>query len=286
MTGLNNWEYTNLNGRKNFHFVNFDELNLTLEEVCPKFGVINDFISSYKITMAEFISHVKKLGILERSLFDFSIFKGKDNILIEENGVYTQKALTDSRGHKYYEKTYHNVYLSTAQYIELDFNEIAQSIFKVHYPELYQNPFIIKEARFTDELKQRLSKITEETSIDDIAFTISDVKIKDIIELVKNPDYLDDMMDKSRISIYNSKYQDPHIFLDISDSKKTHKSIFFHLSDFCNKDWKSVEERDVFSMPLYDENGVQIKGRWFNGKQKDYPYFNHPLVEMVKKLYF
>ena len=34
-----------------------------------------------------------------------------------------------------------------------------------------------------------------------------------------------------------------------------------------------------------DENGEQIKGKWFSGKQSDSPYFNQPLVKEVEKIF-
>ena len=52
--------------------------------------------------------------------------------------------------------------------------------------------------------------------------------------------------------------------------------------DLLNKDWKSIMEKHVFSICLYDENGEIIHNKWYEGKQKDAPYFNNELVNRFK----
>ena len=64
--------------------------------------------------------------------------------------------------------------------------------------------------------------------------------------------------------------------------KKRDYSLYLKIEDFLNKDWDAVEKRHVFSILLYDENGEQIKGKWFKGEQKDAPYFNCDLVNELK----
>ena len=45
----------------------------------------------------------------------------------------------------------------------------------------------------------------------------------------------------------------------------------------------AIENRNIFSICLYDENDKLIKGKWFKGKQKDAPYFDNEKVRYLKK---
>ena len=65
------------------------------------------------------------------------------------------------------------------------------------------------------------------------------------------------------------------------DREKTW-SLYLTIDELNNKDWDAIENQHVFSIPLYDKNGNRIEKKWFVGKQKDAPYFNHPLVKALK----
>ena len=73
------------------------------------------------------------------------------------------------------------------------------------------------------------------------------------------------------------------IFITL-DKDKGGWALGLKFKDLVNKDWKAIEDRHVFSICLYDKKGEQIKGKWFEGKQKDAPYFNHPLVKELKRI--
>ena len=71
-------------------------------------------------------------------------------------------------------------------------------------------------------------------------------------------------------------------FLKVSKREHEH-SLYIPTKAFLEKDWEAIKNVKVSGVCLYDDNGELIKGKWFEGKQKDAPYFKYPLVEEFRK---
>ena len=107
--------------------------------------------------------------------------------------------------------------------------------------------------------------------MDDLVLFENNITIADLYKLCRNKEYKNSYYNKSLVKVY----ENGHIFIELPNKG----SLFLMYSDLVNKDIVSILKRHVFSIPYYNENGEQIKGKWFEGNQEDAPYFD---CEMVK----
>ena len=235
-------------------------------------------MDAFKCTADEIISIVDKLGITDKSLFEYQTYKTP--FLVSSNDVYTCKYECGVWGYRKEVKTFYDVYVSANTYASLALNDIARELMFTRFPYFMEPPFVEVEKRFKDNINN-LPKNTN-TKLSDIEHGIifdNDLTIKDLINLYLDEGYKDSSTTKSLISIYSDGNM---FFLKVGKREHEH-SLYIPTKAFLEKDWEAIENVKVSSVCLYDDNGELIKGKWFEGKQKDAPYFKYPLVEEFKK---
>ena len=235
------------------------------------------FMDAFKCTADEIISIVDKLGITDKSLFEYQTYPTP--FLAGNSVIYTCK-YEWVYGYRKEVKTFYDVYVSVNTYVSLALNDIARELMFTRFPYFNEVPFVEVEKRFKDNINS-LPKNTN-TKLSDIEHGIifdNNLTIKDLINLYLDDKYKDSTIVKSLLHIYSDGNM---FFLQVSKREHEH-SLQIPTKAFYEKDWEAIENVDVRGVCLYDDNGELIKGKWFEGKQKDAPYFKYPLVEEFKK---
>jgi len=252
----------------------------TRKQLIEGLSTFKTFMDAFKCTADEIISIVDKLGITDRSLFEYQIFPTP--FLDGEKAIYTSKYEVVCGSHKEI-KTFYDVYISDNTYVSLALNDVARELMFTRFPYFNEAPFVEVEKRFKDNINN-LPKNTN-TKLSDIEYGIisdNDLTIKDLINLYLDDGYKDSTIVKSLFHIYSNGNPLNMFFLQVSKREHEH-SLYIPTKAFFEKDWDAVENVKVSGVCLYDDNGELIKGKWFDGKQKDAPYFKYPLVEEFRK---
>ena len=265
------------NESSKYYFVDLDKHGLPRKELLNKF--FSEFMNTF-ITNADEVEEIIKLkGITDRHLFEYTTFD--TGYLVKEDAIYTVK-YEYVHGTRKETLTYFNVYVGKNSYADLALNTIAEAIVMRRFPTLFAAPFVTIERRFKESIHDMPKSINAKISdIDHMVLFDNDLRIKDILDIYRDFSCMDEMAYKPLVDVYASG--DMYLTLD---NKKASYSINFTFNDLFNGAWGSIEEHYMFSICYYDEDGNLIPKKWFNGKQKDAPYFNYPLVEEFKKAFF
>jgi hypothetical protein len=248
------------------------------KQLLSEMTTYKEFMERFNCSVDELCEIIDKYGIQDNNLFEYTTFNGNGCYPIAEKYIYTSKYVHKFGGWTE-EVTHYDIYICCNQFVDLNLNIVANELVKRRFPFLSLPPFTKIEKRFKDNIKE-LPKTTNAKvrDIDNNILFDNEITIGELIRL-----YSDDSFADSNIEtpLYNV-YANGSMYIEI-DENKSGWSIGTTFAELLNKDWKAIEERKVFSVCLYDENGKQIKGKWFKGKQKDAPYFNNPLVKELKK---
>ena len=220
-----------------------------------------------------------KVNNLIKDCFMYSLYGGEHSRMVAENGVYSEKRKW-SYGTYTIQKTYHNVYIKENTYIHLIFPKIIECIITTYYPK-----FAIYEdsPRFDTKIS-----IKPNTSIAEIERDYRDCKLTalDIVKLLDNPKYSVEKIKKLKYNIYS----DGNIIYYPITSLMIHGhkydiSLYIPREAIVNDDWSIVENQKMFGVikPNANELLGRDKNNWFEGLQKDSPYFNHKEVKTIKK---
>ena len=218
---------------------------------------------------------------LLKDCFMYSLWGGENARMVAEKGVYTEKREW-SYGTYTIQKHYHNVYIKENTYIHLIFPKIIEYIITTYY-----HKFAIYEEvpRFNKQIN-----IKPNTSIKEIEreYNDCDLTARDIVKLLNNPQYSLGKIEKLKYRIYS----DGNIIYYPITSLVIHGhkydiSLYIPREAIVNDDWSIVENQKMFSIikPNANELLGKDKNNWFEGLQKDSPYFNHKEVAKVKKLF-
>lgn len=243
----------------------------SLEYLLSNFDSYKEFMQRFGISVRKFMLICKKLSIPASDLFEYSAFGGY-GVLFKEKGIYTEKWVSSYYGGKMV-KTYHNIYIVPNQFRSLALDKIAEYVVLDKFPFLRAYTKYVK--RFNGEIS-RLDNITLNTNVsklDDVALFENGITIADLYKLCKDKEYKDSYYHKSLVKVY----ENGHIFIELPNKG----TLFLMYSDLVNKDVVSILNRNVFSIPYYDEKGNQIPKKWFEGKQEDAPYFDCDMVKDV-----
>ena len=249
----------------------------TRKQLIEGLSAFKTFMDAFKCTADEIISIVDKLGITDKSLFEYQTYQTP--FLVGNSVIYTVK-YDWVCGQRKEIKTFYDVYVSASTYVSLALNEIARELMFARFPYFNEAPFVEVEKRFKDNINN-LPKNTN-TKLSDIEHGIifdNDLTIKDLINLYLDDGYKNSTIVKSLFHIYSNGNM---FFLQVSKREHEH-SLQIPTKAFFEKDWDAIENVKVSGVCLYDDNGELIKGKWFEGKQKDAPYFKYPLVEEFRK---
>lgn len=175
--------------------------------------------------------------------------------------------------------TYYDVYIKESNYIGLKFNKIIKQIIEVYYPYAYVTK-ITKPYENID--------ITKEMSISDINDKYKQLTANDILIILSNDDYKNILENEIAYNIYSNGdciyYPLPSIKIH---GHKYDRSLYIPCDAIVKKDWSIVENYFVYSIikPSANEKLGMDKNNWFQGKQKDAPYFNCSEVREIQKLF-
>lgn len=258
---------------KNFNPYRF-ELgdDYSLEYLLSNFDSYKEFMQRFGISVRKFMLICKKLSIPASDLFEYSACGGGEySVLFKEKGIYTEKWVSSYYGGKCV-TTYYDIYIVPNQFRSLALDKIAEYVALDKFPFLRAYTKYVK--RFNDDVKELFSNIslkTEISKLDDLVLFENNITIADLYKLCKDKEYKDSYYNKSLVKVY----ENGHIFIELPNKG----SLSLMYSDLVNKDVVSILNRNVYSIPYYDEKGNQIPKKWFEGKQEDAPYFD---CEMVK----
>lgn len=220
------------------------------------------------------IRYAKNNGVCH--LIEFFPSKNADNSLCVGNkAVYRE--FFDMYGRRYNE--YYDVYIHENRHIETIMSEIIKEVLFDYYTFIFNNPlFQHTELKYKNEKIFELTKDTKLKDIDSILYqhkgfnTLTDDTIGDLIKVLNGEEdkTTQEITSLFKIYVIGGKIS---IYLELTEDY----SLSIPLNAIINQDWKLVENVEVYSIKT---NRVGI---WFSGKQKDAPYFNHPLVEEFKK---
>lgn len=245
---------------KNFIFFDIEKSSHTFLEMFNGFSVFRDFMSTFNVSAEWIEEQVKSDPHLNvNDFFDYTL--GKTQFLEDKYGVCLTKF--EDGG---FVKTYHDVYVTSAQFVSLRLNVLAEKAMKAHFPKMFEEPFV----EVTD-IPVELKRLSMDTRISDID-TLEDYTLGDIYDVIVNGK-------KNNVSTKFTIYGDGWIFIKVTDDY----SLTLQASDFFNNDWDAVKERRIFSVPLEHPTP---KNKWYEGKQGDYFAFGNDIVKMVKKTFF
>lgn len=242
-----------------------------LEYLLSNFDSYKEFMQRFGISVRKFMLICKKLSISASDLFGYSAFGGY-GMLFKEKGIYTEKWV-NSAWNCGMVKTYYDIYIVPNEFRSLALDKVAEYITFDKFKFLLGYTKCVK--RFNDEIS-RLDNITLNTNVsklDDLVLFENNITIADLYKLCRNKEYKNSYYNKSLVKVY----ENGHIFIELPNKG----SLFLMYSDLVNKDIVSILKRHVFSIPYYNENGEQIKGKWFEGNQEDAPYFDCDMVKDV-----
>jgi len=278
MVHLKNYQYSN---QEHVHIypVKCEETPYTRRQLLSEMPIFKDFMEHFSCSLDELCEILDMCGITDNSLFDYSIC-GKD-YLIGKDYLYTITYEHFYGG--YNEKiTYYDLYMCHNTYACLALDTVARELVKRRFPFLMLPPFTKVEKRFKESIKNMPNTLKAKVSdIDALTLFDNDLTIGELIKLYTEENYADSVVETPLYSVYSDTCS---IYITLDESKGGW-SLSLKISDLLNKDWKAIEERHVSSICLYDEKGEQIKGKWFEGNQKDAPYFNNPLVKELKRFF-
>ena len=238
-----------------------------------------EFMERFNCSVDELCEILDKYGITDNSLFEYTTCGYKDYYPIAKDYIFTSK-LVNKSGSWRREKTYYDIYLCCSRYSSLALNIVAEELIKMRFPFLSLPPFTKVKKRFRDNIKELPSTINAKVKdIDNNILFDNDLTIGELIKLYTDDSFADSDIETPLYKVY----YDGSVYVEINESKGGW-CVGTTFAELLNKDWKAIEERHVFSVCLYDENGELIKGKWFEGKQKDAPYFNDQLVKELKKM--
>lgn len=220
-----------------------------------------------------------KANKLVKDCFMYSLYGGEHSRMVAERGVFSEKRQW-SYGTYTIQKNYHNVYIRENTYIHLMFPKIIEHIITTYYPK-----FAIYEdvPRFDKQIK-----IKPQTSITEIKreYAEYDLTALDIVKLLNNPNYSTETVKRLKYKIYSDG---DTIYYPITSlmihGHKYDISLYVPREAIINDDWSLVEKQKMSGIikPNANELLGKDKNNWFEGLQKDSPYFNHKEVETIKK---
>jgi len=249
----------------------------TRKQLIEGLDMFKTFMDSFKCTADEIISIVDKLCIPDKRLFEYQTYKTP--FLVSNNDIYTVK-YDWVYGQRKEIITFYDVYVSASTYVSLALKDIERELIYARFPYFMEPPFISVKRRFKNNINSLPKSLN--TKVRDIDVNIlleNDLTIKDLIGLYTIDDYKDSVITKSLLSVCSDGKE---VFLKLSDKPQRY-SLQIPIKALCEKDWDAIENEHVYSICLYDDNGELIRGKWFDGKQKDAPYFKYPLVEEFRK---
>jgi hypothetical protein len=280
---LYNGKIKNTNGNVTF----YDDYNIV-----ERWGIdlLNDkhllpsvvkLADDWGVEYSTIIAYIKDNNLVQ-DLFRYTLWGGSPSAKkVAEKAVYEENVRWHF-GQRSVKKIYHDVYVIESSFIHLIFPKIIEYIIINFYPQF---AIYSKESRFKKEIK-----ISPKMTIAEIERDYHDCNLtaKDIAELLNCPTFSTEKDNKLAYNIYSDGediyYPLPSVMVQghIYDI-----SLSIPREAIVKNDWGIVEDKFVFSIikPDADEQLGKNSNNWFQGKQKDSPYFNIEEVAKIKSLF-
>lgn len=275
MFGLKDFRITS-NCKIDIFKLKMSDTGYTRKELIENLSRFKKFRDDFKCSTDEILELIDDLCILDKHLFEYAITK--NDFKVGENLIYITKQVRE--GYNYTTKDiYYDVYITSSMYVGLELNKIAERLILKRFPFFLRPPFVKEEKRFKDSIKDFPTNTS--TLINDLNHYMvleNDLTLNDIVKLCADKDYANSSIIKTRLSVYADNPDS--IYLKVDDEKDY--SLYLTVDSLVNGDWNAIENTEINSLLLYDGNGKLIKGKWYNGLQKDAPYFDNPIVKELK----
>lgn len=274
MFGLKNFKIAS-NCKIDLFNLKVSDTGYTRKELIENLSRFKKFRDDFKCSTDEMLELIDDLCILDKHLFEYTI--AKNDFKVGENLIYITKQVRV--GYNYtITDIYYDVYISSNQFVSLVLNKIAERLILKRFPFFLRPPFVKEEKRFNDSIKN--FPTNPSTLISDLNHSMvfeNDLTLDDIVKLCTDKDYSNSSIIKTRLTVY---CEPNSIYLKVDDDRDY--SLYLTVDSLVNGDWNAIENTEINSLLLYDDNGKLIKGKWYNGLQKDAPYFNNPIVKELK----
>lgn len=211
---------------------------------------------------------------LERHLFSYNTNHG---LLVGEKALYSEKRVW-SYGQQKIQRTYHNVYVYEDNYISLQLPKIVEWIIFTYYDFCTLSVVYYPYEGIDFELTDTIHDI-------DYKYRDKELTIKDILNICAGKQ---NIQRKLKYSLYGDCEQ---IYLHL-----TSIHLYGHTYDISltipreaiiNKDWSIIENVKVHSIikPNANEKLGKDGNNWFEGCQKDMPYWDCDIVNTLQKMW-
>lgn len=249
-------------------FIFVDNIGKFVKDVeDPVNRFFSPFLMALNISAQEFLLLKEKACIFDRELYDFSIFS--HGILAAPNGVYTEKWDRVERKTIW---TNHDVYITNAEFSSLYLAKILNEYIKKNFPRLFEGNFVKTANRFSDNVKNIFFNSNMSIRQLDGLLGADSITIDDLMKIMADKGYVNSIVCEPKVKMYvNNDGSSINCYLDIDNGHY----IAFDLKDLMNKDWKAVEDKDVW-----------VDTKYKDMRQKDRDYFDSPLTAEFKETFF
>ena len=273
---------SNIQDRR-FIFFDINEEKYSLQELLNGLSIFTSFMQKWNVSADWIISVIEKdPQIKVNDLFDYTT--ATTPFLTAEKGVYTEKWVQN--GGQYYKKTTnYDVYVTSAQYVDLSLNILARHAMQFHFPKLFEGIMLFDGVRKYSPKVHDVKSTTLVADLEKITWDLDYPKltVADLVQMMTDQSKMDMLVQKPRLKVY----QNGNMFMSLASTLEEENkvpSLYLEPSDFFNKDWNAVKNRHVFSIP----GGKHIDGssKWYDGKQMGAPYFDeeNPIIKAVKDI--
>lgn len=222
---------------------------------------IVDLCELWKVPFDEIIDFAVKEDIVSDFL-EYSTYKCSCSELVFGRGLYKEVWERDS-----YRKVYFDVYVKEHTYIGLTFKKIITHIIKTYYPKFYLFD--------TEDFP-----VYEDTPVCAIPSEYQRYTLKELYGWMKG------QVEKIRYNIYTSA---DIISLPVKsvmfNNHKFSISLCIPSQAITDNDFSLIEDFYVHSIIKPDAVVGRKEGNFFEGKQKDFPYWDEPVIQDFKKLF-
>lgn len=215
----------------------------------------------WKVPFDEIVDFAEREGITSDFL-EYSTYKCGSSELVFEDGLYKQ--IWEEGNIK---MVYYDVYVKENTYIGLTFKKIITHIIKTYYTKFY----LFDYEGFPVQV---------DTTISDIPSEYQRYTFKELCGM------MDKQIEKIRYNIYSSA---DFIYLPVKSVEfNNHQfpiSLYIPVQAIVENDFSLIEDCHVHSIIKPDAVVGRTEGNFFEGKQKDYPYWDEPVIQDFKKLF-
>lgn len=280
MIDFNVFKHTDRND--SFFFVEEEDIKkygLNIMELLPKMPFFINLSKDYGIDFNELYNIVfLKLHIQVRNIFEYRLHNGI--LLIKKDGVY--RTIWEERRQK---TIYEDVYIYENSYLSVCYNDIVMTYLKDKFPSIFNNSLFNETIRkYPNDIDIKpyytISDVSHKHNLDDLT-------MEDIVKLLTNPNEVNAL---KVVSKFKCTYYNELIFLKLGSIEVQRKEFGYHLyiprKALLEKNWNLVEDCEVFSIirPNANEKLGKDSNNWFNGKQKDAPYWGMYYEKYIKPL--